>query len=317
MVLEAIMGSEWQLVSFPVILPWREEFWTLPLYFPDLKVGVIPGWPPESGYQGLPLPPEAETLPDLKHYTPGDVRQWRAFEDYRRSLEGEGDLVQAIRNYGAPSAPDLQVPFDIYTLAWQLEKMQADQEDKLQLVDQGQEWLREILAPEPWEEQPAFGPVPGVAEMVDPEVAKLRYALWLRVMAPYLEDSWSPLLLGRTSRSLFLALRGWPEWTKIKQVQIPVPGCRSAVEFAQAAGASGKPAWLQEFRDLLSALLTAAAASEDLEPGTQKLREFVASRIAAHWPSPPVWNWEMELWAPADDRPVLCWRSAGVGILPG
>jgi hypothetical protein len=30
------MGSAWHIVAFPVILPWREEFWTLPLYFPDL-----------------------------------------------------------------------------------------------------------------------------------------------------------------------------------------------------------------------------------------------------------------------------------------
>ena len=47
------MGSAWHIVAFPVILPWREEFWTLPLYFPDLKVGVIPGWPEQLPYQGM------------------------------------------------------------------------------------------------------------------------------------------------------------------------------------------------------------------------------------------------------------------------
>ena len=50
------MGSDWNIVAFPVILPWRDEFWTLPLYFPDLKVGVTPGWPAQLPYQGMPLP---------------------------------------------------------------------------------------------------------------------------------------------------------------------------------------------------------------------------------------------------------------------
>jgi hypothetical protein len=312
------MGSEWQIVSFPVIVPWRQKLWTLPLYFPDLKVGVTPGWPATLPFQGMPLPPQAESSAgDLKHFSPGDLRQWQAFEEYRRNLEGEGDLTQAIRNYGSAHAPDPQLPFDIYTLAWQLEKMQADQEAKLQLVDQGQDWLKEILTPEPWEDKPSFGPVPGVAEMVDPDLAKLRFALWQRVMATFLEDSWAPLLLGRTSRSLFLTLRGWPEWTTIKQVQIPLPGCRSAEEFVKIAGADGKPAWLTEFRELLEAVLTAADDEENFQAATDELQEFVDVRITPQWPLPEVWLWDLEVWTPDGGTPVLCWRGAGGGVLPG
>ena len=87
------MGSAWHIVAFPVILPWREEFWTLPLYFPDLKVGVIPGWPEQMPYQGMPLPSEAEVHPrELQHYNPGDLRQWQAFANYRRDQEEAGRM---------------------------------------------------------------------------------------------------------------------------------------------------------------------------------------------------------------------------------
>ena len=104
------MGSAWHIVAFPVILPWRDEFWTLPLYFPDLKVGVIPGWPEQLPYQGMPLPAEAEVHPrELQHYQPGDLSQWQAFAKYRRDQEGEGEnVIQAIRGYGQAAAPEPQ-----------------------------------------------------------------------------------------------------------------------------------------------------------------------------------------------------------------
>ena len=147
------MGSAWHIVAFPVILPWRDEFWTLPLYFPDLQVGVIPGWPEQLPYQGMPLPSEAEVHPrELQNYNPGELRQWQAFADYRRDQDEAGDnLLQAIRGYGKAAAPEPKSPPpNAWSLAWQLEKMQADQEAKFLLVDQGQDWLQDILKPEPW-----------------------------------------------------------------------------------------------------------------------------------------------------------------------
>jgi hypothetical protein len=318
------MGSGWQIVAFPVILPWREEFWTLPLYFPDLLVGVIPGWPPQLPYQGMPLPPEAEPHPqELKHYRPGDLRQWQAFRDFQREHGEEGDLIAALRHYGEgeAAAPDEPPSRPAWSLAWQLEKMQADQDAKLLLVDQGQDWLREILKPEAWEERPSFGPVPGVGEMVDPELAQLRYRLWRRVMAPYFKEPWAPLLLGRTSRSLFLTLKGWPDWTDLRKVQIPLPGCRSASEWLAAAGESGAAPWLGKFQELLAGLLGAAAEQEDLEAAAQGLKEFVDQELAARWPSAAAWRWDLEVWAASaateEGGPVLCWGGAGVGVLPG
>ncbi|MBM4296052.1 MAG: hypothetical protein FJ126_14280, partial [Deltaproteobacteria bacterium] len=192
------MVASCQIVAFPVILPWREEFWTLPLYFPDLRVGVVEGWPPQIPYQGVEMPPEAMApAQELKHYRPGDLRQWQAFGEFRRAQEDLGDLVQALRQYGKEPEPEPEAAPSpaAWSLAWQLEKMSADQETQLLLVDKGQDWLQDILKPEPWEDRPAFN-VPGVGEMVDPELAKLRHRLWLRVMAPYLEGDYAPLLLG-------------------------------------------------------------------------------------------------------------------------
>jgi hypothetical protein len=318
------MGSAWHIVAFPVILPWREEFWTLPLYFPDLKVGVIPGWPEQLPYRGMPLPSEAEVHPrELQHYKPGDFSQWQAFADYRRDQEGESEnVIQAIRGYGQAAAPEPPPPPpNAWSLAWQLEKMQADQEARLLLVDQGQDWLQEIFKPEPWEDRRSYGHVSGVAETVDPELAKLRYRLWRRVMPPETPDQSVPLLLGRASRPLFLTLKGWPNWTDLRKVPLSLPGCRNGDEWLKVAGEAGRPPWQEKFVDLLGALLTAAADNQELKDASRELQEFVADEIVASWPLPEIWYGDLEIWgpdaAPEAHGPVLCWGSAGAGILPG
>jgi len=321
---EEFMGSSWHIIAFPVILPWREEFWTLPLYFPDLKVGVIPGWPEQLPYQGMPLPLEAEVNSrELQHYNPGDLRQWQAFADYRREQEEAGDnLLQAIRGYGQGAAPEPQSPRPgAWSLAWQLEKMQADQEAQFLRVDQGQDWLQDILKPEPWDDRPSYGPVSGVAETVDPELAKLRYRLWRRVMAPEAPEKSVPLLLGRASRPLFLTLKGWPNWTALRKVQLSLPGCRNAAEWSQVAGASGRPPWQEQFAALLGALLTAAADNRELEAASRELQDFLTHDLAAGWPLPEIRYEDLEVWgpdsAPEANGPVLCWGSAGAAALPG
>jgi hypothetical protein len=317
------MGSAWRIVAFPVILPWREEFWTLPLYFPDLKVGVIPGWPEQLPFQGMPLPPEAEVHPrELQHYNPGELRQWKAFADYRRDQEGSREnVIQAIRGYGQTATPEPPPPRpDAWSLAWQLEKMQADQEAQFLRVDHGQDWLQEILKPEPWDEGVSYGPVSGVAETVDPDLAKLRYRLWRRVLTPETPERSIPLLLGRASRPLFLTLKGWPEWTALRKVKLTLPVCRKGGEWSEVAGVGGPP-WQEKFVELLGALLTAAADNQELEAASRELQEFVADEIVASWPLPEVRYGNLEVWgpdtAPEANGPVLCWGSAGAGTLPG
>ncbi|MHB8069578.1 MAG: hypothetical protein ACYDIC_16930 [Desulfobaccales bacterium] len=318
------MAAEWQVVAFPVILPWREEFWTLPLYFPDLKVGVIPGWPDKLAYQGLPLPPEAEASGrELKGFKPGELHQWQAFKEYHRVQEDrEDDLIQAIRQGRAAASSSPELLPDAWHLAWQMEKLLADQEARLVNVDRGQEWLAEILAPEPWEERLSLGPVPGIGEMVDPEMAELRHHLWQRVMAAYLQGQWAPLLLGRTARSIFLTLRGWPKWTGLRKVQIPLPGCRSEKEWLQVRNSAGMMEALDKCGALLAAALTKTAGSPDLAAAALELTRFVEEILTPRWPLPSLWHWPLEIWAPdaeegEEGRPVLCWAGAGTGVLPG
>jgi hypothetical protein len=320
------MGAHWQIVAFPVILPWRQEFWTLPLYFPDLKVGVAPGWPPEMPYRSMEMPPEAlGPTKELKHYRPGELRQWHAFGEMRHAQEDLGDLVQILRHYGEepPEAAEAGRPpaAEVWRLAWQLEKMSADQEAQLLLVDKGQDWLQEILKPEPWEDRPTFG-APGVAEMVDPELAGLRYRLWRRVMAPYLEGDYAPLLLGRASRSLFLTLMGWPRWTGLKLVELALPGCRTPEEWLAAASGDTLPPFQPRFQELLGECLASTRKDfSQLQNANRRLQEFVAEEVTPRWPAPPDWHWDLEIWRPDGEldepNPVLCWTGAGKGILPG
>jgi hypothetical protein len=104
-------------------------------------------------------------------------------------------------------------------------------------------------------------------------------------------------------------------------VALSLPGCRSGAEWLQVAGDAGRPPWQAKFGDLLGALLTAAADNQELQAASRDLQEFVADEIAANWPWPEVWHGELEIWGPDDapeaSGPVLCWRSAGAGILPG
>ncbi len=155
--------------------------------------------------------------------------------------------------------------------------------------------------------------------MVDPELARLRYRLWERIMAPHLKDPWTPFLLGRTSRSLLLTLKGWPEWTELKKVQFFLPGCRSAEEWRKVCGNGAAPPWQEQAVALLGELLDAAGDPEDLAAAAQKFNEFLANTVVANWPFPVIWAFELEVWAPnsAGEEPVLCWSGAGAGILPG
>jgi hypothetical protein len=315
------MQTGWQIVAFPLILPWRKEFWTLPLYFPELKVGVIPDWPEVLAYQGRPLPPEAAApLNELRHYQPGELLQRQAFKEFLESGEEVDDIIQELK--GLPrEAPEELPRGEGWSLVWQLEKMQADEEARMIQVDHGEAWLAEILAPEPWDNRQNYGKT-GLKEMVDPELARLRYLLWRREMAPHLQGDWAPLLLGRTSRAIFGAIKGWPEWNFIQKVQVELPGVRSEVEWREIAQESGGPAWQARFSELLAACLEAAGDLQVLESRAGALQEFLDQVAAPAWTREPVWRLELEIWAfdpeEEDDwRPVLCWPGAGADILPG
>ena len=317
------MGSRWQIIAFPLILPWRKEFWTLPLYFADLQVGVIPGWPEAMPYRGRPLPSEAMAPGnELRHYHPGELLQRKAFKNFLESREEVEDIVRELKGLPKEALP-MELPSgEAWSLVWQLEKMQADEEARMIHVDEGEAWLAEILSPEPWDNRKSFGTT-GLKESVDPELARLRYLLWRREMAPHLEGNWTPLLLGRTSRAVFGSLKEWPGWNFIKMVQVRLPGIRTETAWREVAGEGpGGPAWRGRFEEHLAACLEAAGDFPALKSRAGELKDYLEKAVVPAWPVEPVWHLELEIWAQEADEeedwgPVLCWAGAGADILPG
>lgn len=319
------MPITWRIVAFPMILPWRPEFWTLPLFFPDLAVGVLWQWPSGLPYQGRPLPPTvAAGGHDLKHYAPGELKQWQAYEEYASSQEGVEDILRALR--GEPAEPRLaEGPWkdeEASNLAWQLEIMEADQEAHLARVDRGEEWLAEILTPEPLEEPGSLSGSPRATEFLDPETARLRYLLWKREMGALLGPDSAPFLLGRTSQTIFASLRQEVGAVHPPLVRFRLPGCRTEEEYQRAKKAEMAADWLKGFQELLGACLTAAHQGADMGPRAQELTKWLGEELPRHWPEVPSWTWELEIWgrdpeAEEGGEALLAWAGLGKEVVPG
>jgi hypothetical protein len=319
------MPMTWRIVAFPMILPWRPEFWTLPLFFPDLTVGVLWQWPAGLPYQGRELPPRAAAGGrDIKQYASGELKQWQAYEEYARDQEGVEDIVRALR--GEPAEPKVAPgPWkdeEASNLAWQLEVMEADQEAHLAQVDRGEAWLAEILTPESLEEPGSLSGPPGGIEVLDPEMARLRYLLWKREMGPILKPESAPLLLGRTSQTIFTSLRKEAGGSQTPRVRVALPGCRTEDEYQAAKNAQKAGEWLQGFQELLGACLTAAAQGTDLKARAQELTRWLEEELPRHWPEVPSWTWDLEIWgrdlqAGEGGETLLAWGGLGKEVVPG
>jgi hypothetical protein len=320
------MPADRPLVAFPLILPWRQDFWSLPLFFPDLKVGVLWQWPAGIPYQGRPLPPEAAAGgPGLSHYAPGELKQWQAYEEYSSSREEFGDILRALR--GEPAEPQVtEGPWkdqDPLSLAWQLEVMEADQEAHLAQVDRGDEWLGQMLTPEEtWEETGSLTAAPEDIEVLDPATARLRYLLWRREMGGLLGPESMPLLLGRTSRTTFTSLRREAGGGRAQRARVRLSGCRTEEEYQAAQTAAAETGWQQEFRQRLGVCLLAAESSGDLEPSAGELNNWLAQELPRLWPELPSWTWELEIWGREPEVPeageaLLAWGGLGKAVVPG
>jgi hypothetical protein len=317
------MPMTWRIVAFPMILPWRPEFWTLPLFFPDLTVGVLWQWPPGVPYQGRPLPPKAAAGgQDIKHYAPGELKQWQAYEEYASDQEGLEDIVRALR--GEPAKPALAAgPWkdeEAANLAWQLEVMEADQEAYLANVDRGDELLAEILSPESLEEPGSVSGSPGDIEVLDPGMARLRYLLWKREMGSILTPESAPLLLGRTSQTIFTSLRKEAGGGQTPRVRLALPGCRTEEEYRAAQKTAAE--WRQGFQELLGACLTAADQGADLGERAQELTRWLSEELPRHWPEIPSWTWDLEVWgrdpkAGEGGETLLAWGGLGKEVVAG
>jgi hypothetical protein len=322
---EMIMPANWQVVAFPLVLPWRQEFWSLPLFFPNLQVGVLWQWPPGLPYQGRPLPPDAAASgKELGHYAPGELKQWQAYEEYTSSREELEDIVRALR--GEPTEPQLPGgPWqdeNAYNLAWQLEVMEADQEANLSRVDQEQDLLTQVLTPDAWEEPGGLGAAPEAVEVLDPGTARLRYLLWRREMGALLGPESVPLLLGRTSQTIFTSLRREAGGGAAPRVRFRLPGCRTEDEYQAAKQAATKGGWQGEFHQRLGACLLAAQPGEDLAASARELNRWIAAELPPLWPGLPSWTWDLEIWAGEPEikeggETLLAWGGLGKAVVPG
>ncbi|MBM4284303.1 MAG: hypothetical protein FJ128_03490 [Deltaproteobacteria bacterium] len=220
------------------------------------------------------------------------------------------ELVRELRGESRRPAPERRASPEAWALAWQLEKMQADQEAQMHLVDRGQEWLTEIFRPEPWADTSGIRATTGVQEVADPDLARLRYLLWRRVMAPELTGSWAPLLLGRGSRGMFAALVGFSEFLSLPRLEVQLPGVRTADRWQAPAELAAEPAWRGRFREALEACLSAARSGEGLTAAGVDL-SALAQEFAQAWPTPPSWWWPLEFWPRLEVNgkawgPLLC-----------
>ena len=319
------MPATWRFVAFPLILPWRPEFWSLPLFFPDLKVGVLWQWPEGLPYRGMPLPPGAMGgQQDFRDYAPGELKQWQAYKEYTDSQEEVDDIVRALR--GEPARAEVaEGPWkseEASNLAWKLEVMEADQEAQLAKVDRGGEWLAEVLAPETWEEPTSFSGMPVGKEVLDPETARLRYLLWRREMRKFLEPESAPLLLGRTSQTIFTSLRmeagrGGPPLARFK-----LPGCRKEDEYQAARKAQAASRWQERFQDLLGTCLTAADQGADPVQPAQELSRWLEKELPRQWPEVSSWSWDLEIWGRDTEvseggETLIAWGGLGKEVVAG
>jgi hypothetical protein len=305
-----------------MILPWRPEFWSLPLFFPDLTVGVLWQWPAGLPYKGRALPSEAAAGGrDFRNYAPGELRQWQAYQEFSRDREELDNIVRALRGEPEPAAPEgLWQDEQALGLAWQLEMTEADQEAHLARVDRGQDWLGEILAPEAWEEPPEFQALPGEREVLDPETARWRYLLWRREMGAQLLPQSAPLLLGRTSLPIFASLRKEADGGQAPRLNFRLPGCRS--QDGYGAALAGAAAWRRDFHRLLGLCLSAVDEGGDSEGPAQEFSRWLAEELLRIWPGVPPFTWDLEIWgrepkAGEGGETLLAWGGLGKGVIPG
>jgi hypothetical protein len=261
---------------------------------------------------------------ELRHYAPGELKQWQAYEEYTSSREDVEDIVRALK--GAPAEPEVAGgPWkdkDALSLAWQLEVMEADQEAHLAMVDQGEEGLAAILAPETLGEPEDFTVSPGEKEVLDPETARLRYLLWQRELGALLTPESLPLLLGRTARTIFASLRQEAGGGKAPQVRFTLPGCRTEDQYHVAKNGERAVGWQREFDRMLGACLTAADQGADLERPASELTQWLAEELPQQWPGIPLWTWDLEIWnrepkTREGGEALLAWGGLGKEVVPG
>jgi cell pole-organizing protein PopZ len=278
-----------QLAVFPLLVGWRKNYWSLPLYFPNLAVGEMAGAPAGVGLPTLPLPPVKKSLErEWRSYHPGELSQWGVYQNFLDSQDEGKDLLQSIRGNRPAPLPTSPDPALIWTLARQLEKMRVEQEEILQQTDRQQCELDTILAPDPWDEESQLLAASwqkaslGLASPPDPELTKLRLLFWRMVLDSHLRFPYTPLVLEspRTMSEIKSLIESESALGDTYQAQIILPACESKEELEKAKETLIKAGLADSFTQGLQRLLGAAARGQAAFAAAQAaLEEMIAQQL--------------------------------------
>lgn len=195
--------APWRFVAFPLVIRWQARFDALAFYFPDLQFGLVQQPPAGSEFTSLLKPPRQQGLPAFsRHFQPGELSQWQAYLNYlaAQDYQEESDLQAAIRGQLGPVLPK-QVDRDVlWSLAYQLEQLLAEEAAQLHRLASQEQALEKVLAEDLGEEEELAslksGFPPALAGGVpDPDLARLRFRFWREVLAPHLSPPWAAVVL--------------------------------------------------------------------------------------------------------------------------
>jgi hypothetical protein len=318
----------WKFYAFPLVVHWQAHYDALSFYFPDLHFGLLEDKSDQDSFTAELRPPQQKGLYSLnKEYHPGELSQWQAYLNFLAAYEhqDETDLKAAIRGHLEPVLPK-EIDRDLlWSLAYQLEQMLAEEALGLRRLEGQQQALADVLA-EDLGEEAVLAPLaatfnPSLAGgLPDLALARVRYRFWREVLGPHLVSPWTALVLetaaGESSprylwqeaeeegRKLWQARFDLPDWRPRPGVTIDMPSLQLSVEF----------------KKVLSELLTALTENRgELESSQQKMLRLVEERL---WPAsglPQAQSVRLELFGWLDDapepeliyEPMLLWAPAG------
>jgi hypothetical protein len=280
----------WHYYAFPLVVQWQAPYEALSFYFPNVQFGLLENQP-DNKFSSLLQPPRSTTSPaGRRGYHPGELSQWQAYLDYMTAQADQDDIdLQAvIRGQIEPVLPKEVDPEVLWSLAYQLEQVLAEEAAGLRRLAGQQQALEQALGEDLAEDKdfryldPTFDPaITGIRP--DLALARVRYQFWRLVLGPRMNSPWAALVLetaaGESSprfiwqadaeeeRLLWQGEFRLPNWH-------PQPGADAHDMQALRLGV--------EFQKILGELLhTLRDHPDSLEPAHQKMQRLVEDQL---WP---------------------------------
>ncbi len=192
----------WHYYAFPLVVQWQAPYEALSFYFPNVQFGLLENQP-DNKFPSLLQPPRSTTIPAGKRdYHPGELSQWQAYLDYvtAQADQDDIDLQAVIRGQIEPVLPKEVDPELLWSLAYQLEQVLAEEAAGLQRLAGQQQALEQALGEDLAAEKdfryldPTFNPAI-TGGRPDLALARVRYQFWRLVLGPRMNSPWAALVL--------------------------------------------------------------------------------------------------------------------------